>query len=84
MDEKIDEAIKKLMDMKRVDFEAYDCETVAEALAYKLVESALGDGGIRAIQLITERTGGKAAINKKEKKEDSDIVNRLRVLLDKG
>lgn len=83
MDEKIDEAIKKLMDMKRADFYSYECETMAEALAYKLVEAALDDGGFRAIQLITERTGGKVSINKKEKKDDSDIINKLRVLLDK-
>lgn len=81
MNEKVDEAISMIMDLSIKEYEEFKPSTVAENLALQLVHIALNDGGFRAIQLVTERTAGKVSVNKKEKNDNSDIINKLRSLL---
>lgn len=73
MNDKIDESMKKIMDLKKVDFDNYQPETMADAVAHKLVKLAIEDGGIQAIKLVTERTAGRVGVADKREKSDADI-----------
>lgn len=64
MNEKIDEALMKFIDMKSEDLSSLDEDTmtIAEKIALKIIMDALSEGG-QSMKLLVERIGG-TPINK--------------------
>lgn len=64
MDEKIDTALTRFIDMKSEDLSSLDenSMTIAEKIALKIIMDALSDGG-QSMKLLVERIGG-TPINK--------------------
>lgn len=77
----IDESINELLKLSLEDFKKYNPETVADALAFELMKNAMGDGGIKAIQIIADRSSGRAVTVKKDFSEPSDLAQRLKNFL---
>jgi hypothetical protein len=74
MNELIDESLNKIIALSLEEFEKFEPVTVADRLALVLVTDAFDDegGGVRAIQLIADRAGGRAVAKTK-----SAAVNTL-------
>lgn len=64
MNEKIDEALMKFIDMRQEDLSSLDEDamTIAEKIALKIIMDALSEGG-QSMKLLVERIGG-TPINK--------------------
>lgn len=77
----IDEAINKLLGLDLVDFKEFVPVTVAEALAFSLMKEALSSEGIKAIQIIADRSGGRAVGVKKENGDDDGFAEKLKRLV---
>lgn len=77
----IDESINSLLRLSMEDFNTYKPETVADSLAYELMKNALADGGIRAIQIVADRSAGRAVATKKEIDSESDLGQKLKEYL---
>lgn len=81
MDRLIDSSISRMLEMGIKEAEGYEPKTIAEALAKKLISEAMKEEGIKAIQIIADRTSGKAAQVKEDNKSDVDYAEGLREML---
>ena len=85
MNEKIDEALMKFIDMRQNDLSSLDEDsmTIAETIALKIIMDALSEGG-QAMKLLVERIGG-TPINKNisviRDEKSSSMISSLEELL---
>ena len=77
--ESIDRALTVLLEKSRSELESYECKTIAEALAKKLLFEALDEPVVKAGELVINRTSGRAGQKKVGK--DTDLTERLKELL---
>lgn len=68
MNEQIDASLNQIIGLTLEEYKNFKPQTVADKLALALIEDAFEEGGTRAIQIIAERSSGRATAKKDEVK----------------
>jgi|DEB19_MinimDraft_2_1074335.scaffolds.fasta_scaffold03586_5 hypothetical protein len=81
MEDVIDTALTKLLALPVDARDTFVPATVGEQVAMKLIKSALDDGDMRALQMIADRTGGRAKQRERESGNAVDLAGQMQKLL---
>lgn len=77
----IDESIKEILELGVDEFEKFVPKTVADALAIKLLKTALSEDGIKALQIVADRSSGRPTVAKVEAERFSPFAEAMNKLL---
>ena len=76
MENALDQALQKILSAPYIDLEGFTPETTADAVAFKIVWKAL-DGDGKCLQMVADRTGGRAALRESGGGVNEDFVRAL-------